>query len=143
MNCITSESSSIRNWPLNIGIYLVIGLAIITFIWNVYLYFFTEKDRTEAGMYVLYSVIGFFVILSFWGLVAILRNSLKLNDRAPSFPGFNQTGTWSGGTTGVGVRYDNNPFNTNASNPNPSIPAAFPTVDTQEHPYTAPTVNTR
>ncbi len=71
---------------LTIGIKLIISFAIITFIWNVYRYFFTEKDKKEAGMYVLYSTIGFFVILSFWGLVAILGNSLNLPNHAPGWP---------------------------------------------------------
>jgi prepilin signal peptidase PulO-like enzyme (type II secretory pathway) len=71
---------------IQVGIYLIIALAVITFIWNVYLYFFTDKDKKEAGMYVLYSVIGFFVILSLWGLVAILRNSLALPTNVPGWP---------------------------------------------------------
>ena len=74
---------------LQIGINLIIAFAVITFIWNVYRYFFTgdPKDKKDAGAYVLYSTIGFFVILSLWGLVALLRNSLKLNNEKPSdFP---------------------------------------------------------
>lgn len=67
-------------------ILLIISLAVITFIWNIYRYFFTEKDKKEAGMYVLYSVIGFFVILSFWGLVNVLTNSLSLQNEQPSWP---------------------------------------------------------
>lgn len=86
---------------LNIGIELIIALAVITFIWNVYLYFFTEKDRAEAGKYVAYSVIGFFVILSMWGLVALLRNTINLPNQRPSFPfgGSGTTGGNGGGTT--------------------------------------------
>ncbi|MES3031348.1 MAG: pilin [Patescibacteria group bacterium] len=124
---------------LNIAIYLIIGLAIVTFVWNVYRYFFTEKDKTEAGLYVMYSVIGFFVILSFWGLVAILRNSLKLNDRAPSFPGFNQGSSRSPATGpysdfGIGYKPDANIFNTNASNQAPTAPGgSFPSVNTNSN----------
>ena len=69
---------------LNIGISMIIGLAVVVFIWNVFIYFFTEKDKVEAGKYVLYSVIGFVVILSFWGIVAIFRNTLDLNNTQPS-----------------------------------------------------------
>ncbi len=79
---------------LNIAIGLIIALAVITFIWNVYLYFFTEKEKTEAGKYVMYSVIGFFLILSFWGLVAILTNTLNLPTQRPNFP-------FGGGSTGT------------------------------------------
>lgn len=68
---------------LNIGLMLIISLAVVVFVWNVFIYFFTEKDHKEAGMYVMYSVIGFFIIFSFWGLVQVLRNSLQLEDQAP------------------------------------------------------------
>lgn len=87
---------------LNIGIELIIALAVITFIWKVYEYFFTEKDRAEAGKYVAYSVIGFFVILSMWGLVALLRNTINLPNQRPSFP-FGGSGTTGGGNNGGGT----------------------------------------
>lgn len=85
---------------LNIGLSLIIGLAVLTFVWNIYRYFFTEKERTEAGYYVMYSIIGFFLILSFWGLVAIVRNSLNLDDQAPvfRFGTFNNNGGAGGNT---------------------------------------------
>ena len=69
---------------LDIALALIIGLAVVTFVWNVYIYFFTEKDKTEAAKYVMYSIIGFFVILSFWGMVAILTNSIELDNQRPS-----------------------------------------------------------
>lgn len=85
---------------LNIGLMLIISLATVVFVWNVYVYFFTEaggEGKKEAGMYVLYSVSGFFVILSFWGLVALLRASLPLDDQRPNIVpiglDFNRTGT--------------------------------------------------
>lgn len=84
---------------LNIGLMLIISLAVVVFVWNVFKYFFTEADRKEAGMYVLYSVIGFFIIFSFWGLVAIVRNSLQLEDQAP--PSFTGLPTGNGGGLGA------------------------------------------
>ena len=69
---------------LNISLGLIIAFAVVTFVWNVYLYFFTEKDKVEAGKYVLFSVIGFFVILSFWGLVALLKNTFILDNQKPA-----------------------------------------------------------
>jgi hypothetical protein len=66
---------------------LIIGLAIVVFVWNIFIYFFTEKDKTEAGKYLLFSVIGFFVILSFWGIVNLFINTLQLdNDRPTTIP---------------------------------------------------------
>lgn len=89
---------------LNIGLSLIISLAVLTFVWNVYRYFFfTEADRKEAGQYVLFSVIGFFVILSFWGMVAVVRSSLKLDDRQPNttLMGQNMGNNGNGGSSNV------------------------------------------
>ena len=65
----------------NEAIYLVIALAVITFIWNVYKYFIIAdvENKKEASKYVMFSVIGLFVILSFWGLVNIVSNTLNLD----------------------------------------------------------------
>jgi hypothetical protein len=92
---------------LNIGLSLIIGLAVVVFVWNVFIYFFTEKDKTEAGKYVLFSVVGFFVILSFWGIVAIFINTLRLDSRqpssVPSFLNFNGANTNSPSNTAPSV----------------------------------------
>lgn len=72
---------------LSVAIGLIISFAVVTFVFNVYRYFFTEsKDKKEAGLYVLYSTIGFFVILSLWGLVNLLSNTFKLQNTQPDFP---------------------------------------------------------
>ena len=65
----------------NQAIYLIIALAVVTFIWNVYKYFIVAdpENRGEASKYVMFSVIGLFVILSFWGLVNIVSNTLNLD----------------------------------------------------------------
>lgn len=94
---------------LQVAIYLIISLAIVTFIWNVFRYFFTEKDKKEAGMYVLYSVIGFFIILTFWGLVALLSNTLQLPTGGPLWP-------FGGG--GGGYYSSGSSFYTNAGSSN-------------------------
>ena len=82
---------------INTGIYLIIVLAVVVFTWNIYKYFIVADpaNKKEAGMYVLYSIIGFFIILSFWGLVYILKNTLKLDDGQPTFP-FGIGGSTSG-----------------------------------------------
>jgi uncharacterized membrane protein YuzA (DUF378 family) len=90
---------------LNVAIQLIIGLAVVVFVWNVFQYFFTEKDKEkkEAGMYVFYSIIGFFVILSFWGMVAVVRNSLKLEDSIPRIPTLDFNASGNSGTTNTGT----------------------------------------
>lgn len=60
---------------------LLMGFAIVMFTWYVIQYFIKPNaERKEASMYVLYSVIGFFVLLSFWGLVNVLQNTFGLGN---------------------------------------------------------------
>jgi|GEM_PF-2305840 len=90
----------------NVAIALIIGLAMVTFVWNVYRYFFTDKNKTDAGKYVLYSIIGFFVILSIWGLVAILTNTLKLDNTTPDYPFFRVGGSLQQPQTNPPLHYN-------------------------------------
>jgi hypothetical protein len=91
----------------NYFLVLMMGFAIVMFVWYVIKYFIrTTEDHKEAGLYVMYSVIGFFVILSMWGIVNILQNTFGLQNDAPSwrtinslFPGGgNRSGSPSGGS---------------------------------------------
>ena len=60
---------------------LLIGLSIVTFVFYIWKYFVkANEDRTEAGRYVMYSLIGFFVMLSLWGLVNIAENTFGLGN---------------------------------------------------------------
>lgn len=83
----------------NMVVILIIALGVVMFVWNVYKYFIAGSDnaesKKEAGLYVMWSLIGFFVILSFWGLVAILTNTFKLENSIPSgfFGSFRSSGS--------------------------------------------------
>ena len=83
---------------LNSGVYVIIALAIFMFVWNVVKYFIISGDdvgaKKEAGLYVMWSVIGFFVIISILGLVKIVQNTFKLDSTAPSgfFGNFRSSG---------------------------------------------------
>lgn len=69
------------------AIYLIMALAVLTFIWGIYNYYFKQDaDRGEGVNYVLYGTVGFFIMLSFWGLVNIIRNTLDLDNTAPNIP---------------------------------------------------------
>lgn len=72
----------------NVAVYLIIALAFLMFVWNVFRYFIKGGDnvgeKKEAGQYVLWSVVGFFVILSIWGIVNILTNTFKLDSNKPA-----------------------------------------------------------
>ena len=66
---------------LNQALVLLMGVAILIFVWNVIKYFIrADEDHKEAAPYVMWSVIGFFVILSFWGLVNILQGTFGLQN---------------------------------------------------------------
>jgi cellulose synthase/poly-beta-1,6-N-acetylglucosamine synthase-like glycosyltransferase len=94
---------------------LIIALAMLVFVWNIFNYFFKAdvSNKKDAGLYVLYSVIGFFVILSIWGLVAILKNTLNLPTTQPMWP-FGGSGSYYGtqlspsGRGGVSPTFDAN-----------------------------------
>jgi hypothetical protein len=71
---------------LELFTYLLMAVALLAFIYYVVKYFILSTDnRSEAGLYVMWSVIGFFVILSVWGMVNILQNTFNLDSNAPSW----------------------------------------------------------
>jgi hypothetical protein len=63
------------------GLFLIMAVAVLIFIIQVIRYFvLPNENRKEAGMYVMYSVIGFFVIFSLWGLVSIVSATFGIGD---------------------------------------------------------------
>ena len=74
--------NTLSNRLLGIGsvfTYILVSLAVIYIIWNVVQYFIkpSEGDRKDAGMNILWGIIGLFVIVSIWGLVNIFTNTFK------------------------------------------------------------------
>lgn len=74
---------------LNLFLVLIMAFAVFMFIFYVIKYFIVDAssdNKKEASLYVMYSVIGFFIIFSFWGLVNILQNTFNLDnsDNSPS-----------------------------------------------------------
>jgi len=70
----------------NTALYLMIGFAVVAFVYNIIKYFILPSDsanRKEAGEYVMWSLIGFFVILSLWGMVNILISTFDLGTNSP------------------------------------------------------------
>lgn len=82
INSVAQKATNIGN--LVIG--LLISFAILYIIYYVVRYLILSSDaegRKEAGKGILFGIIGLFVILSIWGLVAILRNSFRTQDQIP------------------------------------------------------------
>lgn len=69
----------------NLIIYFLISLALIYITWNIVHYFIRPAggDRKEAGMNILWGIIGLFVIVSIWGLVNLLVNTFYTNPNIP------------------------------------------------------------
>ena|SRR3989344_2713097 len=69
------------NTILNTVIPFLVGLAVFVIIYGVFGYIrhsADEEKRTEARLFIVWGVIGVFLMLSIWGLVNILVNTLPL-----------------------------------------------------------------
>ncbi len=71
---------------LNLLIPLVIGIAVVVFLFGVVKYITSGADETkrkEARSVMIFGIIGIFVMISIWGLVNILISTFNLNTNAP------------------------------------------------------------
>ena len=84
-----SDINDVARKATNIGnlvVGLAISLAVIWIIINVIRYLIasgSEDAKKKGGYAILYGIVALFVILSIWGLVAILRNSFRTQDQVP------------------------------------------------------------
>ncbi len=64
---------------------LLIGLGVVVFIYGVLILMFSEdgEKKEEGKQYMLWGIIGIFVMVSVWGLVSILSGSFGLNNTPP------------------------------------------------------------
>ncbi len=60
---------------------ILIGIAVLYFMWGVITYVISGDDqkKKEARMHIINGLIGLFVILSFWGIVAVINNTLGID----------------------------------------------------------------
>lgn len=83
---------------LNQFLVLLMAVAVLVFVWHIFQYYIKPNDdRAKAGSYVMYSLLGFFVIFSMWGLVNILSNTFGIRGAAPSASDLNSL--FPGGTS--------------------------------------------
>lgn len=87
VNNIQDLGAFVINIINNIAVPVVFAVAFIVFIWGVFKYFILgghdEEARGSGKDLMLYGLIGFFVMVSVWGLVNILVNSVRLNNVQP------------------------------------------------------------
>ena len=70
---------------LSTALELIMGVAVVMFVFYIVKYFIQANDkRDEAWQYVLWSLFGFFIIFSLWGLVNVLMNSFGLTQAGPT-----------------------------------------------------------
>lgn len=74
----------------NVAVPVVFALAFIVFIWGIFQYFIlggSDEEKKEKGRgLMLWGLIGFFVMVSVWGLVHILTGSVSLSNQVPTYP---------------------------------------------------------
>ncbi|MBU6426984.1 hypothetical protein KGQ27_01965 [Patescibacteria group bacterium] len=80
-----SDLISLVTSYLNKILLLLMGFAVVLFVYYIIQYFLRPAEkRAEGAKYLMWSITGFFVILSFWGIVNVLQNTFNLNSNRPS-----------------------------------------------------------
>lgn len=87
VNSLTAKFTSLGNTAIGI----LIAFAVIWIIFNVVRFIMkadSPDDRKPIQAAILWGIVGLFVILSIWGLVRILSNTFRTDNRAPveSYP---------------------------------------------------------
>lgn len=61
----------------------LIGLAVVVFIYGVIILMFSEggEKKEEGKQFMFWGIIGIFVMVSVWGLVAIVSNTFNLDNQ--------------------------------------------------------------
>lgn len=69
---------------------LVFAIAFIVFIWGIFTYFIQgghdEEARDKGKQLMLYGLVGFFLMVSVWGLVNILVGTFNLSNNQLPLP---------------------------------------------------------
>jgi hypothetical protein len=62
---------------LSTALPIIISLAVVWFIWNVFRFIMSsdEEGKKKAKVDMIWGIVGIFVMVSIWGLVAILQST--------------------------------------------------------------------
>jgi NADH:ubiquinone oxidoreductase subunit 2 (subunit N) len=87
---ITDAANLITGIINNVLVPLIFAVAFVVFIWGVFTYFIASGDNDEkrenGKKLMLYGIVGFFLMVSVWGLVNILLGTVQLSNSAPNLP---------------------------------------------------------
>ncbi|MDB5189405.1 MAG: protein of unknown function with transrane region [Parcubacteria group bacterium] len=90
VNTINDAGKIIIDLINNVAVPIVFALAFIVFIFGIFQYFIQgghdEEKRDSGKQLMLWGLIGFFVMVSVWGLVRILLGTFQLNPTVPTYP---------------------------------------------------------
>lgn len=90
VNSIQDAGSFLIGLINNVAVPVIFALAFIVFIWGVFQFFIigagNEEAKEKAKALMLWGLIGFFVMVSVWGLVHILTGTVSLTNSVPTYP---------------------------------------------------------
>ncbi len=67
---------------------ILISLAVIFFIFSLLMFILKEgEDKAEAKTQMIWGIVILFVMISVWGLVGVLSDTLNLDNTMPNVPG--------------------------------------------------------
>jgi hypothetical protein len=90
INNLGDVGTTVINIINNIAVPVLFAIAFIVFIWGAFQTFIVganDEGTKETGRnLMLYSLIGFFVMISIWGLVNIVVGTFSTNNSLPNTP---------------------------------------------------------
>ncbi len=90
INNVSDAGSFIINTINNVLVPVLFAIAFIVFLWGAFNVFIlgsqSEETKEKGKNLMLYGLIGFFVMVSIWGLVNILTSSVQTNNTGPTVP---------------------------------------------------------
>lgn len=90
INNLSDVGTTIVNIINNIVVPVLFAIAFIVFIWGAFQTFIIgandDETKTKGRNFMLYGLIGFFVMVSIWGLVNILVGTFQTNTSLPTAP---------------------------------------------------------
>lgn len=90
VNNLTGASNIILNIINNVLVPIIFGFAFIIFIWGIFRFFIQgahdEEKRENGRNLMLWGLVGFFAMVSVWGLLHIIVGTFNLNPAVPSYP---------------------------------------------------------
>jgi len=82
--------NNINDFIGNVLIPLVFGLALLMFVWGMFRFFIlgggNEEERGKGKQLIIWSIVGFVLMTSIWGIVNMLSGGFFPDKGAPQMP---------------------------------------------------------